>query len=262
MSGQGISFDDGEAYERFMGRWSRLAGEVFLDWLAPAPGLRWVDIGCGNGAFTELLFERAGAAHVDGVDPSAGQLAFASERLQGRPVTLQRGSATALPFADATFDAAAMALVIFFVPTPEDGVAEMVRVTRPGGIVAAYAWDMPGGGFPLEPARDALRQAGIEPLAPPRADVAAMPALRGLWTEAGLEAVTTRTIEVEREFADFAEWWSSCRGAASLAAALDQLPPAEAARLQDGLRERLRPDADGRIRYPARANAIAGVRPR
>lgn len=262
MSDGQIRFDDGEAYERFMGKWSRLAGEVFLDWLAPPPGLRWADVGCGNGAFTELLFSRTRAAHVDGIDPSPGQLAFARTRLQGRSAALHLGSASELPFGDAVVDAAVMALVIFFVPTPEEGVAEMVRVTRPGGIVAAYAWDVPGGGFPTEPVAEVLRSFGIEPLRPPRADVSAMPAFKGLWMGAGLEAVVTRSIEVEREFASFDDWWSSVRGASSLAAALDKLTGPELARLQGAVREKLRPGADGRVRCRARANAVVGTKPR
>jgi ubiquinone/menaquinone biosynthesis C-methylase UbiE len=74
-----IRYDDGAAYERMMGAWSRIAGEIFLDWLAPPPGLRWIDIGCGSGAFTELLMERCAPAEVDGIDPSEAQLAFARE---------------------------------------------------------------------------------------------------------------------------------------------------------------------------------------
>ncbi len=262
MSGNQIRFDDGEAYERFMGRWSRLAGKVFLDWLAPVPNLRWADIGCGNGAFTELLFGQALAAHVEGVDPSPGQLTFARNRLLGRSAGLHEGTATALPFPDAAFDAAVMALVIFFVTDPEAGVAEMVRVTRPGGTVAAYAWDIPGGGFPTEPLTEVLRRFGIEPLRPPRADVSPIPALERLWTGAGLEAVTSRVIEVERDFASFDEWWSSVRGAPSLAAALDRLAPTESTGLQDALRAELQPGSDGRIRCRAHANAVYGAKPR
>src|SRR4051812_24453230 len=81
MSEPAIRFEDGAAYERMMGTWSRLAGSVFLDWLAPHPGLRWLDVGCGNGAFTELIAQRCAPAAVDGIDPSDAQLAFA----RGRP---------------------------------------------------------------------------------------------------------------------------------------------------------------------------------
>ena len=73
-----ITFDDGAAYERYMGKWSQLAGETFLDWLAPKPGLRWLDVGCGNGAFTEMLVERCAPVSVEGIDPSEAQLAYAA----------------------------------------------------------------------------------------------------------------------------------------------------------------------------------------
>src|SRR5438034_3377352 len=109
-----IRFDDGAAYERMMGVWSRLAGEIFLDWLAPRPGLRWIDVGCGNGAFTELLVERCTPAEVQGVDPSEGQLAFARTRHTARIAEFRIGDAIALPFSEDAFDAAVMALVIFF----------------------------------------------------------------------------------------------------------------------------------------------------
>ena len=261
MSNGEIRFDDGEAYERFMGKWSRLVGDIFLDWMAPSSGLRWVDIGCGNGAFTELLFDRTSPAHIDGIDPSPGQLAFAETRLRGHKVAFHQGSATQLPFPDDSFDAAVMALVIFFVPQPEKGVAEMVRVTRPGGSVAAYAWDIPGGGFPTEPMREAMSAFGIEPLRPPRAEVSTIPALQGLWADAGLDNIATRSITVERDFDSFDEWWSSVRGASSLASALDRLTPADAERLKDILRERLPAQADGHVRYSAWANAIVGTKP-
>src|SRR5580698_4327539 len=151
MSENQIRFDDGAGYERMMGVWSRLAGEVFLDWVAPTSGLRWVDIGCGNGAFTELLVDRCAPAEVQGIDPSEAQLSFARTRHTAGIARFQQGDAMALPFADRSFDAAVMALVIFFVPEPAKGVAEMKRVVRPGGLVAAYAWDVFGGGSPTEP---------------------------------------------------------------------------------------------------------------
>jgi len=113
MADEQIRFDDAAAYEDFMGKWSRLAGNAFLDWLGPAPGLRWLDVGCGNGAFTELLAGRCAARSVQGIDPSEEQVAFARRRLaHARNVQMRTGSAMALPFADGTFDAVASALVI------------------------------------------------------------------------------------------------------------------------------------------------------
>src|SRR3974390_2659214 len=103
MSSSSIRFDDGAAYERYMGVWSRRAGEIFLDWLAPPPGLRWLDVGCGNGAFPELIVERCAPAEVQGIDPSQGQLAFARERPAARVAEFLQGDAMALPFSEDRF---------------------------------------------------------------------------------------------------------------------------------------------------------------
>ncbi|MGN6764843.1 MAG: class I SAM-dependent methyltransferase, partial [Rhizobiaceae bacterium] len=120
-----IRFDDGSAYERMMGVWSQLVGTAFLDWLAPPPDWRWADVGCGNGAFTELLMKRCAPADIQAIDPSEGQLAYARRRITTGKVKFHKGDAMELPFEDNSFDAAAMALVLFFVPDPARGVAEM-----------------------------------------------------------------------------------------------------------------------------------------
>ena len=150
-------FTDGKAYERRMGRWSRVVGEAFLDWLAVPKGLRWLDVGCGNGAFTEVLIARCAPAAVSAIDPSECQLSYARTRPEAKLAEFRVGDAQALPYPDRCFDAAAMALVISFVPDPIKAVAEMMRVVRPGGWVAAYMWDLPGGGIPVEPMFRALR---------------------------------------------------------------------------------------------------------
>lgn len=261
MTNAQIRFEDGAAYERMMGTWSRLAGEVFLDWLASRQSLRWIDIGCGNGAFTELIVDRCAPAEVQGIDPSAGQLAFAQERPAGRMAEFRQGDAMALPFPEDRFDAAVMALVIFFVPDPAKGVAEMVRVTRSGGTVAAYAWDMLGGGFPLDPIQAELRAIGITPPLPPSADSSRMEALVDLWTDAGLEAVTTREITVQRTFADFDDFWK-CSQSPSFAPIISAMTPSDVESLKTRVHARLPVDAAGRISCEGRANAIAGYVPK
>jgi len=258
MAEHQIRFEDGAAYERMMGVWSRLAGDVFLDWLAPRPGLRWVDVGCGNGAFTELVCDRCAPAAIDGIDPSEGQLAFARTRPAGRIARFRRGDAMALPFPDNGFDAATMALVIFFVPDPAKGVAEMARVVAPGGLVAAYAWDMTGGGFPLASLQAEMRAMGFDPPLPPSAGASRLEALRELWLGAGLEAVETREIAAPRSFADFDEFWSTAMLGASMTSVIASLSPDERTALKERVRPHLPPDASGRVTVTGRANAVKG----
>jgi ubiquinone/menaquinone biosynthesis C-methylase UbiE len=253
-----IRFNDGAGYERMMGVWSRLAGDVFLDWLAPRSGLRWIDVGCGNGAFTELIVQRCAPAEVQGIDPSDGQLAYARTRPTTRIAQFRQGDAMALPFAAHTFDAAVMALVIFFVPDPARGLAEMVRVVAPGGLVAAYAWDIPGGGFPLLPILTEMRAMGFPVPMPPSSDVSRAEALEKLWTDAGLRDVETRKIEVQRTFTDFDDFWESAMVGASTGPTVASMSPDDAALLKSRVRARLPADDAGRITYGAFANAVSG----
>jgi SAM-dependent methyltransferase len=259
MAENQIRFEDGAGYERMMGIWSRLAGEVFLDWVSPESGLRWVDVGCGNGAFTELLVDRCAPAEVQGIDPSEAQLSFARTRHKAGVARFQQGDAMALPFADRSFDAAVMALVIFFVPEPAKGAAEMKRVIKPGGIVSAYAWDMMAeGGFPMEPMQAELRAMGRKPMLPPHPEVSRIDALRELWGGAGLVDVETRAITVARTFADFDDFWSSVLIAMSMAQAVREMSPAELEQFKARVQARLPADASGRITYTSRANAVKG----
>ena len=261
MAAPAIRFEDGAAYERGMGGWSRIAGEIFLDWLAPRTGLRWVDVGCGSGAFTELVMQRCAPAALHGIDPSEAQLAFARARPGARGATFHQGDAMALPFADNSFDAATMALVIFFVPDPAKGLAEMVRTVAPGGTIAAYAWDMVGGGFPFAPILAELRAYGFVPPVPPSVDAARKDAMHALWTEAGLADIEVREIAPRRTFTDFDEFWTMSTGTGSVRPTLAAMAPGDIERVKEKLRARLPPDADGRISYAARANAIKGRLP-
>jgi SAM-dependent methyltransferase len=259
MTPSQILFDDGAAYERYMGTWSQLVGTTFLDWLAPAPGLRWLDVGCGNGAFTEALLERCAPTAVHGIDPFEAQLSYARERLSSPTVEFRQGDAMAQPFPDDAFDAAVMPLVIFFVPEPARGVAEMARVVRPGGTVSAYAWDMIGGGFPYHPVQSELRELGVEVPTPPSPDASRADVLGDLWTGAGLEAVETREITVQRTFADLEDLWATIQGGPSVGRQLAGLAPEQRAVLRARLGERLQAaDASGRIVMSARANAVKG----
>lgn len=259
-----IRFTDGAAYERYMGKWSQLVGAAFLAWLAPRPGLRWFDIGCGNGAFTEMLLDRCAPAMVYGIDPSQEQLAYAHTRSIGHSgiaPQFQLGDAMALPFADDTFDAAVMPLVIFFVPEPAKGIAEMARVVSPGGIVAAYAWDMLGSGFPYEALRDEMRAMGVPASLPPSPDASRIDAMHTLWTDAGLDAVETREITVKRTFPNFEDYWTTILGGPSVGAKLAAMTPSDLAILKTRMQARLPTETSGRITYSARANAVKGRAP-
>jgi SAM-dependent methyltransferase len=151
-----------------------------------------------------------------------------------------------------------MPLVIFFVPEPVRGVAEMARVVAPGGVVCAYAWDLPGGGFPYEVMQEALRSVGKTPLMPPNPDAAALGNLEALWRGAGLVEVQTTAITVTRTFESFDDFWATNLLGPSLAPALANMPAEQLAALRDFTRAALPPDASGRVHGKARAQAVRG----
>jgi SAM-dependent methyltransferase len=261
MADPAIIFNDGESYDRSMGVWSLLVGEQFLDWLGPPDGLRWLDVGCGSGAFTELVIQRCAPSEAQGIDPSEGQLAFARTRPAARIATFRQGDAMALPFDDDCFDAAVMALVLFFVPEPAKGVAEMARVVRPGGIVAAYLWDLANGGFPFEPIRQELRGMGYTPPNPPSAQASRADVLRGLWEGAGFTDIEARSFTISRTFASFEEFWTITSSGSGIRTLLDGMTPSDVDRLKSLVRVRLPADAAGRVTYQSTANAIQGRLP-
>jgi SAM-dependent methyltransferase len=258
VSSTTLTFDNGAAYEDFMGVWSRLVGEQFLAWLAPTQGLRWADIGCGNGCSTEQLLHIARPASVAALDPSAEQLSSARALLSGQPVTLEQGSAMALPFEDASFDAALMALVMFFVPEPAQGLAEMRRVTRPGGLVAAYVWDLPADGLPWNAVWLAQEVIGVPVVQPPSAAISDLEALAALWREGGLVDVEARRIHVERRFADFDAYWQAFWPGAPMRGTI---PPERVADLREATRAQLRVEAGRPFTVKGLASAVKGCLP-
>ncbi|HEX3140641.1 MAG TPA: methyltransferase domain-containing protein, partial [Rhizobacter sp.] len=134
------TWQQGNPYERYVGRWSRRVAPEFLAWLAQPPGLRWLDVGCGTGALSAAILDTCTPASVTGVDPSEGFLRLARERLGGR-ATLLQASAAQLPLDDASVDVGVSALVLNFVPDPLAALGEMLRVIIDRGSVAAYVWD-------------------------------------------------------------------------------------------------------------------------
>lgn len=254
-----IQFTDGAAYERYMGIWSRMVGAQFLHWLSAVDGMRWLDVGCGNGAFTEMLAQHGAPSALAGIDPSAEQLAFARTLPSLAGADLRAGDAMALPFADNSFDAAVMPLVIFFVPEPRRGVTEMARVVAPGGLVTAYAWDMPGGGFPYAALQAEMRALGAQVAMPPSADASCMEILQELWRDAGLAEIQSREITVHRSFANFDDYWTTILGGPSVAASMTTLTEEARAALKTRMQELLPPNTKGEIVISAKANAISGA---
>lgn len=253
-------FDDGAAYELMMGRWSALVAQPFLDWLALPHGLAWLDDGCGDGSFTQALVSRQRPASVLGVDPSPSQLAFARQRVTSAEVRFMEGDAQELPLPDASVDAAVMALVLFFVPDPHQGVRELVRVVKAGGMIAAYQWDLAGGGFPLQPILDAVHAEGYRSQQPPSAWAATLQSSEALWRNAGLVDVQTRQFEVSRGFDGFDDYWRTACGSPRLRALFATLSPPELQRLSERARGQIGGTSDGPLVLKARANAVKGKR--
>ena len=257
-----ITYEDDQAYERGMGVWSLLTGQDFLEWLAPVPGLRWIDIACGTGAFTELIMQRCAPSEIQALDPAEAQLVYARQRSGSSGATFIEGDAMALPFEDGRFDAAVMALALNLVPDPSKGVSEMVRVVRSGGTVSTYIWDLPGGGFPYEPIQTEMHALGMTPPQPPRADATVMAALVKLWEDAGLGAIQTRQINVKRDFSKFEDFWSASTGTGLLRPTITAMAREDLARLQARVRTRLGAIKDGPVSHEAHANAIQGRVPK
>jgi len=257
-------WDSGDSYEPYVGRWSRLVAREFVKWLAVPPGSRWLDVGCGTGALIQTVLEHAAPSEVVGTDPSAAYIAVAGAQVNDPRAYFEIGDAQALQAATATFDAAVSGLVLNFVPRPELAVAEMARVTRPGGTVAAYVWDYAEGMQLMRYFWDAA--GALDPKAKEldegrRFQLCNPEPLSRLFLTAGLEDVDVRAIEVPTYFRDFDDYWSPFLGgqgpAPSYAMSLSEEHRAE---LRERIRGSLPSDAQGGIPLSARAWAIRRVR--
>jgi len=225
-------------------------------------GRRWLDVGCGTGALSATILDQCSPSSVVGVEPSEGFLETAREHLGGR-AAFHRGSAAEIPLASEGVDVTVSGLVLNFAPDQPAALAEMARVTVPGGTIGAYVWDYAGkmemtrafwdAAVELNPDAATLDQGARFPLCRPEA-------LTDLFTRAGLREVEVTAIDIPTQFATFDDYWHPFLGgqgpAPAYAMALDD---AARATLRDRIRERMPLQADGSISLTARAWAIRGT---
>ncbi len=251
----------GDAYERYVGRWSRRVAPAFLDWLELEAGLRWVDVGCGTGALSSAILDLRSPASVVGVEPSAGFLSLAREQL-GERVTFHQAGAEDLPLPDASADVVVSGLVLNFVPDHGRALREAARVAA-GGTVAAYVWDYAEGMEFMRVFWDAAARvdvAAAELDEAARFPVATAAGLAEAFADAGLTDVHVASLEIPTVFTDFDDLWTPFLGgqgsAPSYVATLDELT-------RDAVREAVRESAtaagDGSITMVARAWAARGT---
>ncbi|MEU4245994.1 class I SAM-dependent methyltransferase [Amycolatopsis sp. NPDC026612] len=257
-------WQSGEAYEAYIGRWSRRIAETFVRQLDAPAGRRWLDVGCGTGALTSAVLAATDPAEIDGVDPSEGFLKTARAAVTDPRATFTLADARSLPFPDARFDVVVSGLVLNFVPEPARAAAEIARVTGPGGLAAAYLWDLADGmelirrfwdvATELDPDKAAELDEG-------RRFTLCRPEPFGrLWTEAGFTAVSVGEIEIPTVFTDFDDYWQPFLGAQGPAPSyLATLPEVHRDRIRDLLRSRLPANPDGSIPLSARAWVVRGL---
>jgi ubiquinone/menaquinone biosynthesis C-methylase UbiE len=257
-----ITFDNAPEYERFMGDWSRAAGAAFLDWLAPARGVRWLEIGCGTGAFTELVYRKCAPRTLVAIDPSATQIEYCRRQSIGERVEFQTGDATALPYTDGCFDVVAHALVLNFIPDAQLALHEMRRVGRSGGLGAGYVWDFGAERAPNSCIAAGLRELGCSVPRMPGMEKSSLGSLRESFERAGFTDITTARFDVCITFSDFDEFWRSQTPSFSpLSGIINALSRIDHMKLVALVRSRLTVDRAGAIRTTARANAIKARTP-
>ena len=256
-------WDSGDAYERYVGRWSREIATGFLRWLAPRPGLAWADVGCGTGALTATILSECEPSSVCGVDSSEGFVSQARRRIGDQRARFETGDAAHLPWKSGVCDVTVSGLVLNFVRDHESMTREMARITRPGGRVAAYVWDYAGGmqmirhfwdaAIAVSPGDAKLDQAEQFPLCQPEP-------LRALFEHTGLQSVAVRAIDIRTVFRDFDDYWVPFLGRTGTAPTyLASVGGEVQERIRLHLRSRLTSTGDGPIELTARAWAVQGV---
>jgi SAM-dependent methyltransferase len=253
---------DGDRYEPYVGRWSRRVAPAFLDWLSVPQDRDWLDVGCGTGALSGTILERASPRSLTGVDPSPGVVEYSKARLASERARFEVGNAQSLPLAGASVDAVVSGLVLNFVPQPARAVAQMRRVARTGGVIGAYVWDYAermelvrcfwDAAVALDPAAQDLDEG-------PRFPICRPGPLSQLFAAAGLADVETRAIDVPTVFRDFDDYWKPFLGgqgpAPGYAVSLDE---ARRSALRERIQSRLPISQDGSIHLMARAWAVRG----
>ena len=253
----------GDLYEPYVGRWSRKVASELLAWLRLPPHSSWLDVGCGTGALTQVILDRALPASVVGIDASAAFIDHARGHISDPRASFDIGDAQDLPVETNRFDAAVSALVLNFVPKPEAAVAQMARAVKPGGTVAAYVWDYAGkmelmrlfwdAAVELNPAATELDEGRRFPLCGPAP-------LTELFAQAGLNAVDVRALDVATPFRDFDDYWTPFLGGQGPAPGYAMsLNEQDRSRLRERIRSALPVRPDGAIELMARAWAVRGL---
>lgn len=257
---------DAEAYDAYIGRWSRLAARMLVDWIGVAPGSTWLDVGCGTGALSQAIIEGADPSRVTGIDKSQAFVARAKSLISDDRFFVAAGDASSLAMPDGSFDAVVSALMLNAMPDQPAVLREFVRVAKPGGVVATYLWDFDGemqvlryfwdAARALDPDADAS-SADDEAFAICRPD-----RLKAAFEAAGLCDVDVRALDVSAHFRDFDDYWSPLqRGHAPSQEHVASLSDAARSRLRDRLRATLPIASDGSIDLIARAWAAKGTKP-
>lgn len=197
-----------EGYQKIMGRFSRRLAHAFIAFTGSVPGENILDVGCGTGSMTEALAERGDHASIVGIDVSEPYVAFARAHNKDPRITFDVGDATALPYATGQFDRAVCQLVLMFLPDPSPAVAEMRRVVRPGGTIAACTWDAFGGQPHLRMLWDTASALGFDRSRSLFRPLNTAGEMAAMWREAGLRDVVEDTITTRFEFANFDDYWT------------------------------------------------------